>query len=148
MNKTHVKRFTELIAYLEQPDYPKHFNFNHFKLEADELPLSVIGTRPACSTSGCALGDCPTLFPKQWHFYQGVPALIGRGSAYMTEAYYSAALFFGMTEMESDTLFKPGSGSIDVCGKRLFRMPLLSTRFDVAKNLKRYLKIKKGVVLK
>lgn len=57
----------------------------------------------SCGTNGCALGECPIVFPRYWKFdYSGQPVLQG-----LEDAFDSAIKFFQINKDESNGLFAP-----------------------------------------
>lgn len=57
-------------------------------------------TRWHCSTSGCAIGECPGLFPDEWRFDSGLPTLKGK-----FDPLGSAEDFFGLNGKQAEYLF-------------------------------------------
>lgn len=72
-----------------------------------------------CGTNGCALGECPILFPKEWFFihdfdsntFDGVGLWFAQNSKGFLDAFTAAEEFFALNAIESDLLFCPGENS-------------------------------------
>lgn len=92
---------------------------------------------PTCGTAGCAIGECPILFPKDWNWgKRGEPLLID-GRRY--DASEDGERFFGLDEREFDHLFIP------LCQVHLYGGEILdddATAAEVAANIRAFVAIK------
>jgi len=101
------KRLLKLAEHLETGKLGhKKFDFGKYNSEKD--PHTEV--KPySCGYAGCALGECPIVFPKLWQFsIDGTPALrtSNRDNAYLDGARESQE-FFGITYNEAGALFVP-----------------------------------------
>jgi hypothetical protein len=133
MRKHHVKRLERLAAHLEsgQLGHEKFFfgSFNHGG--HPEKPVV-----PGCETMGCAIGECPVIFRKDWEFRNtGMPRL--RGSRRYVDG--DIRKYFGISQFEIDALFYP-SWIVKMPGIK----PLgqWARPKSVAKNIRKFLKLK------
>jgi len=93
---------------------------------------------PECGTAGCAVGECPVIFRKQWRWkYNGNPALRNNSQF---DPIYDAAAFFDLSAREAYHLFIPGEQAPDkFVGTRLDRF---AKRKDVARNIIAFIKLR------
>lgn len=114
-----LKRLIKLAEHLETGKLGhKRFDFNVYNNVSE----------PRCGTAGCAIGECPILFPSYWKWdYSGDPAL-RRGDSKA----YSA--FFEITQEEYKLLFIPS--------EEPFGLPPTATRKQVAKNIRDFVAAK------
>lgn len=145
MKHYHIKRLLKLAKHLEGPAR------NRLHAEFDFSCLSIgenDGRGSYCGTLGCALGECPAVFPRQWKIVirpedgktnsvslRGKLPVNAAGSAFA-----SAQRFFGLYQEESFHLFNPGSqrpksyGGSWLCGD--------ATAKQVARNIRAFIKHK------
>ncbi len=88
------------------------------------------GAGNGCGTEGCAIGECPGLFPEDWYWQEGMrdatPMLRKATGAFGVYGVFGAVFdFFGAPP----ELFRSGS-----------RLPHRATRFQVADAIRDYLK--------
>ncbi len=93
----------QLAAHLRS-DHRAHpiFDFNFFNSGYSELTPNVCGTR------GCAVGECPAIWPEVWKWrrYDVVATITAEnGKPYNVENYEAAAYFFQITMNDSHFLF-------------------------------------------
>lgn len=91
----HKERLLKLAEHLESG-----------KLGHKEFDMSTWNSAngPECGTSGCAVGECPIIWPEDWKFGpHGHPTV----RAY--SVYASAQIWFGLTITECYDLFMPDS---------------------------------------
>lgn len=92
-----------------------HQNFDFMVYNADKS-TNLFGLslkeRPApytCGTNGCAIGECPILWPDHWMFGEnGDPELRknpGENTRY--KLHYSILVWFDLTQEEANHLFQP-----------------------------------------
>ncbi len=91
-----------------------------------------------CGTTGCAIGECPFLFPDKWEFSGCAPILIG-GDKSLNPIIF-AMEFFGATKQEASHLFvEDAQETIRYGGQRLFEN---ATKEEVAANIREFVKRK------
>ena len=80
----------------------------------DQFDFSVMHVDGVCGTRGCALGECPIIWPDNWclrpyQYGTGTlyPSLIDIDFSGVQFAWKSAEEFFGLTEIEAYELFHP-----------------------------------------
>jgi len=130
MEAIHKKRLQKLADHLKNGKLG-HQRFDFSQLNSKAEPYS-------CGTAGCALGECPIVFPKLWRF-NGVadPALKHEGSG---DSFWDAEIFFGLTDEESSHLFNPESQHpLRFGGEHLHGD---ATRRQVARNIEAFIKVK------
>lgn len=84
-----------------------------------------------CGSVGCALGECPTIFPNDWSFdNEGYPTfgILPRRSG--------ACAYFGIDLDEVDHLFMPGQQRCESYGGQYLQT--LSTKEQVASNIRAF----------
>ena len=103
LSKLGARRLLKLAEHLEKGKLGhKQFDYSTYH----------IGPRDKnhCGTAGCAIGECPVVFPRQWKFiqarYSDVPILRAIDSDSTED---SGAVFFGLTYKEYEYLFIPGT---------------------------------------
>lgn len=98
-------------------------------------------TTDFCGTEGCAIGECPVVFPEEWEFHPSVydfdailPGLIGLEEPHVID---HAMKFFGLNKGEAYHLFLPRfQDTAKFGGKRLDES--VSAR-KVARNIRIFL---------
>lgn len=113
MNK---ERLLKLADHLEFGTLG-HRVFNFSRLNEG----TVINKDTLCKTNGCAIGECPIVFPEDWEFRQlgesigeyieTVPSLksYSKDNTTTSPSFRSAELFFDINEKESEILFIPSN---------------------------------------
>lgn len=92
-----------------------------------------------CGYAGCALGECPILFPEDWIFGVWGPRLINLEDR---SVIYSATVFFDITTEEADHLFFPrNQDTTKYGGKELNRY---ATKEEVAANIRAFITVKEN----
>jgi hypothetical protein len=123
MKALHRKRLEKLATHLEKG-----------KLGHDKFDFSRYTAEGDCGTSGCALGECPTLFRKHWRFYHiGDP--IVADNDFPIE---SAQSFFGLDHGQAKHLFYPLCQNTRIYGGRMLGNK--ATRRQVASNIRAFIK--------
>jgi hypothetical protein len=91
---------------------------------------------PICGTAGCAIGECPIIFPQYWEFdWWGDPVITGNATPWD-----SGEFFFDITEAEFTHLFiADGQDTAKYGGNVLSDT---ATRYEVANNILEFIKIK------
>lgn len=81
----------------------KKFDFRFYNVDFVGNGHAVASPK-VCGTAGCAIGECPILFPDMWEFSDaGHPVLRGQSSS----PFGSAMTFFGLEYGEFKSLFVP-----------------------------------------
>lgn len=89
---------------------------------------------PKCGTAGCAIGECPIVWPIDWHFdYMGTPH-------YLTYEFASigAQQFFDISHSQYEHLFEPRLQSPEKYGGDL--LGASATKEQVANNILEFCK--------
>lgn len=127
-----IDRLEKLAAHLEAgcPGGHEVFNFRSFNMSYTE--------RAACGTAGCAAGECPIVWPKDWKF-EGNSVYLAAGSC-CTECDLRA--WFGVSREQCSYLFMPRwcedrSKYPKLCG--MAKLPENATRSEVAANIRAFL---------
>lgn len=82
-------------------------------------------TEARCGTAGCAIGECPIVWPNEWEFNdKGGANLVKSG---YTNPIDSGAEWFDLSVKEYSLLFLPGIGK--------YRVSSNATRYEVAQNI-------------
>lgn len=145
----HGKRLLKLAAHLEKGKLGhKQFNFavvNATKVGGRLEEMDHNG----CGTAGCALGECPIVFPKEWHFDEGAALLRSRKNTLWgnwTDASHSAREFFGLEHKEVVHLFVPFDQDTATYGGR--ELSNKAKPQSVARNIRIFVeKKRKGEIL-
>jgi hypothetical protein len=131
------KRLEKLATHLESGKLGhKKFDFsvwNRTKDRNDAEPYS-------CGYAGCAIGECPIVFPRDWKFTGTGGVGLKVDHDYEDE---DAVTFFGITRSELYHLFVPDLQHIDLYGGK--QLGVKATRKQVAKNIRIFIeKFKSG----
>ncbi len=121
--------------------YHKHFDITRFSNRAPEM----------CDTAGCALGECPSLFPKDWtwsNYYSNRVAIHNYPTLRVNDVnpwlhenlrtWECAKFFFGLNLTEAYHLFKADSQHPEIYGGNT--LSFTATRDDVAHNIRDFIK--------
>jgi hypothetical protein len=133
MNDIQKQRLETLATHLESG-----------KLFHDGFDFSVFHfSHNTCGSAGCALGECPSLFSKDWHFTGSVPEL----SCYESMgAYESATVFFGISMDAARHLFSPNDQNTVLYGGKTLGPN--ASREEVAENIREFIKTKESTLKK
>ncbi len=130
--KPNYRRLEKLAAHLETG------KLGHGKFDFDHFNRGTMD-RNGCGTSGCALGECPIMFPRHWKFSadQGFPVL---KTTVCGSPMVSATQFFGISYENAGQLFNPDTSA------PWNKTPLWgnATRHQVAAAIRRFIKWSKG----
>lgn len=75
----------------------------NFTLESWNFDFGHHGPGPYCGTSGCAIGECPIIFPEDWRYdIVGDPTLIER---YYGNPWDASTVYFDLSKSENEYLF-------------------------------------------
>ena len=138
MEQIYKDRLLKLAAHLERGELG-HAEFNFAVFNGGKY------NRNGCGTMGCAIGECPFVWPQEWKFDKNfrnfLPVLRsykGTPKAYLLveSTSYSALKFFGITYVEFEELFVPGV-------KITWRSPpsslgINATKEEVAANIREF----------
>lgn len=102
------------------------------------------GPRNVCCTNGCAIGECPIVFPDAWHFDStGQPSLRSFDATkvigWSLHPVHNAADFFGISNADAKFLFMPVNDyhPLDTVG----RLPNNATKEQVAARIRAYVAV-------
>ena len=94
------KRLRILKDFLNELD-DKNFNFGFY--------ISKYDPEHSCNTVACAVGWCPTVFPKHWKVSINLyPVLVSMEKGLWAEIMLSAIKFFRLNKSQFNHLFVPG----------------------------------------
>lgn len=108
--KLGLERLEKLAAHLESGNLGHElFNFNQFHIG----PHPIKETR--CGTEGCAIGECPFVFPEDWEFCECgqlsvKPRLKSSAGTRYHDSLSDAIDFFHLKGIEARLLFMPFGG--------------------------------------
>jgi hypothetical protein len=128
MKALHRKRLEKLATHLEKG-----------KLAHDSFDFSTLHDHRGCRSVGCALGECPFVFPNHWHMAQTFPKLtpLLKISPFGSST-GDAVKFFGISDSAAEHLFHPYLQSVDLYGGK--RLSAGATRKQVAANIRAFIK--------
>ncbi len=93
--------------------------------------------KPICGTAGCAIGECPIVFPDEWKFsLSGLPLFNDYGPR------GGAKSFFEINDEEADCLFFPMSP--DAIRRTSSILPMDATAAQVAANIRAFVERRTG----
>ena len=109
--------------------------FNRDIREGEQVPTAA----RTCGSNGCALGECPIVFPNDWRFGDnGLPCTGDtsewRGAGHV---FADAAVFFGINVNATEHLFNPEVQRPHTYGGRY--LPEHASKEDVADNIDAFL---------
>jgi hypothetical protein len=137
----HKKRLLKLAAHLRSGKLG-HERFDFSVINADSSGDEL--THNGCGALGCAIGECPIAFPRQWVFKNGQPELRGFAVRYGiwddTPAFQCAPGFFGLDDLELNHLFVPNRQRPDIFGGK--ELGGSATAKQVAANIEAFVKRK------
>lgn len=123
----HKERLLKLAEHLETGKLGHEvFDFSQFNNANTNI----------CGTAGCAIGECPVIWPDEWEFCTvGLPTLKDK---YTPRG--SATSFFGIISKEYDHLFIPTHQNINEYGGKVLGID--ATKEQVATNIREFVKRK------
>jgi hypothetical protein len=154
-NTIRIGRLLKLAKHLETTRKLIHKNFSFSIFNSADSAPALTGMFDAtkarrskkygCGTSGCAIGECPAVFP-EWSFQEFgtyiLPVLDGMTPSDITEPFKvcsaSAVRFFGLTKKESNHLFYPYRQDIVRYSGRSLEGD--ATAKDVASNIRAFVR--------
>jgi len=116
------------------------------RLSVDKFDFSVVNVTN-CKSRGCALGECPSLFPKYWKYDKPTKltnGIIERGVLLREGGNFDfggAEDFFGLSAEETRALFNPGDECV-VEDKTIGDLLVEATAKQVARNIEQFIKLK------
>jgi hypothetical protein len=125
MQQLHIDRLLKLAEHLRTGRLEhKEFFFGNWNTDERHAQLQENG----CGFAGCAIGECPKVFPDNWEWRDGFPAIVGGDS--VNASFRKASGFFGVSEKWFRHLFTPGGQLWPFA-----RLPREATRKEVADNI-------------
>lgn len=120
----HKQRLLKLAEHLETGKLGHdRFDFEHYHQEE------------SCGYAGCAIGECPILFPRHWRFDQTNDPVL-RHRDHSTSTSDAAQSFFKLSEEEESHLFHANFQDPSKFGGR--RLGPRATRYQVAANIRAF----------
>lgn len=116
MKKLYRDRLLKLAAFLETLARDE-FYFGEYVKHYERKDAEI------CGTVCCAIGWCPSVFPRRWKWvqlYAAVKPILHEYKNYYHPERASGAAFFGLNWEEYDHLFIPDSQRKQLGGKRLY----------------------------
>lgn len=108
------------------------------KLGHDRFDFGIYNYQENCGSSGCALGECPTLFPEDWMFVSGVyPQLISL-TRRKASPRRDAKIYFDISEGAAGHLFYPDEQNTKKYGGA--DLEFFATKEQVASNIREFVK--------
>lgn len=143
MKKLHKDRLLKLANHLKTGKLGhKKFDFSVINVDPEKDDR---GEEYKCGTLGCALGECPIVFPRQWGFkrykYGGVDPVLKNPTDreyFGSQSFRDSEDFFGIDEEQSEHLFQPESQIPSEYGGR--HLDENATRIQVANNILAFIK--------
>jgi len=129
--KPKIRRLLKLAKHLESG-----------KLGHDQFNYSIYHDEDICGTAGCAIGECPFVFPEHWVFRRtgryGVKFLKLKSAKPGQLTRDSSMEFFGLSLAQHQFLFVPGM--------RGSPLSVIASRQEVAAHIRKFVeKIRAGV---
>ena len=136
MKALYRKRLLKLAEHLEKGKLAhKKFDFSAYNVEKHDYVPAV----RKCGYAGCAIGECPAIFPRQWTWGYTEPHLRNYNGA-LESALESAIRFFGLNMSEAAHLFIPEEQTTYYYGGRF--LTERARRGSVARNIRAFVAIK------
>jgi hypothetical protein len=148
MKSIHKKRLLKLAKHLESGKLAhKKFNFGVWNGDQSGDQLYVNG----CGYCGCAIGECPAVFKRDWMFRGGMPRLRNASAAPLATKNWlgeftrdwprdSAVAWFGINQYELDHLFLPKQQKPEAYGGK--RLKDTASPAQVARNIRAFVAVK------
>jgi len=140
MNTIYAERLAILADHLE------HGQLGHSFFNFGAWNVGPAVTPSGCGTAGCAIGECPIVFPEEWSFHPKTlaPGLHEEKQYFTPET--SGCLFFSLTEIEFGLLFMPYADDLDKSEWPDWyeRLTAEATREQVAENIWKFLEHERG----
>jgi hypothetical protein len=135
-NQMNAERLLKLAEHLETGKLGhEKFDFSYYNA-SDELGAAHLS--PNCGAVGCAIGECPIVFPDEWRFNdQGFPV-----TGLHFNSTDSGKEFFRLSEEEYEHLFLPHHQDYDRFGG--VDLNDHATKELVAANIRAFVALRKG----
>ncbi len=139
----HRERLLKLAEHLE------HGELGHDYFDIQSFNEGSSAKKP-CGSAGCAIGECPIVFPHDWVFRLSVwtyqPRLVD-GLKSLEDPFEDAGFFFDLPYRHTGFLFSfDGPGCDNENGTRSQGCRSRRNRYDVARELRAYVKHDGNVV--
>lgn len=137
----------------------KHPRYDRLKKLADFLIKGKLGTdvfdfcdwfnkeedvkNSFCKTSGCAIGQCPAVFPRHWEIRSN--SVVLKRAHVGSDPIEMAERFFGIDDDEAEALFTPNSW-LWIFGSKTARLSGKASPKQVGENILRFIALKKKEV--
>ena len=133
MNK---ERLLKLAEHIESGELGhKKFDFRQYNLQKNGFSPDPY----SCGYAGCAIGECPIIFPEDWVFNKiAKPVLKNFTSDNFDDPSECTAKFFDLRELEVKFLFYPGKRIITKKGLITYSPSEKATRQQIAKHIKKF----------
>lgn len=136
--KTEVRfdRLGIMAAHLEKGELGHLvFDFACFNRDYDDIGGQILPKPYSCGTNGCAIGECPIVWPGDWTFDRwGDPTLAS--APFLTES-EAAERWFGVTFRQYAHLFEPNEQQPHVFGGKT--LVGNATCHEVAANIRAFI---------
>ena len=137
------ERLLKLADHLEKGKlFHDMFNFGLYSTAHETNPIipAAVGGGTTCGTMGCALGECPTVFPDEWVLIRGYPNIVAEVvEGYAGAPRNSAAKFFDIDPRAVDHLFYPDHQNIIRYGGK--DLNSTATKEEVAANIRAFVEV-------
>lgn len=156
--RIHAKRLLKLARHLERGKighlkfYFGQWHRSFSAVESEGLAgITEAQKREHCGYSGCAIGECPVVFPRYWKFTKSgnvrlrervkrVRRFFPHTGFKVTIEFDSARQFFRLEEAEAKHLFMPNAQDSSYGGAMHLNRD--ATRLEVADNVRAFVKHK------
>ncbi len=130
-NEVHKQRLLKLADHL------LNGKLGHEKFNINCWNVGIFDDK-GCGTAGCAIGECPIVFPESWEFnpITSYPVLIGMSIGIL----HSIHSFFGLSRNEKNHLFHARGQKPDIYGGSILSEN--ATKEEVANNIKIFVELK------
>lgn len=136
MKKVYKERLSKLADHLDSGKLGhKKFDFDHW----NHVQFGEDFDDKGCGTCGCAIGECPIIFPRQWEFRANFPVLKkiqNQHEECVTPVTKSGTEFFGLEHPEFRHLFTPMGQDTEAYGGKT--LSAKARRKSVASNIREF----------
>ena len=134
MKKLHLKRLLKLSDHLIDGKLAhEKFDFGEYSSAFEYEDEDEILKELKCGTSGCAIGECPQLFPKYWEWVRETIQFMPKLKDSKCDEMESGMKFFSINEREYRHLFLPVDQSPGEFGGE--QLGFSATKEQVASNI-------------
>lgn len=121
-----IERLTKLAEHLETGKLGhKIFDFSTYNANRNGDDMGTA----RCGTAGCAIGECPIVFPDEWKFDKLGGIVLRSGDDH--------TVFFDITDEQYDHLFLPNDQDCETYGGE--ELGKDATRYQVAANIRAFI---------